>query len=47
MIQKFYVKEISSMNFAQHGEVYYFYGQAYIVIYNVFEWHKNKRSEHE
>jgi hypothetical protein len=27
-IQKFYMKEISSMDFPQHGEVFYFYGQA-------------------
>jgi hypothetical protein len=27
-IQEFYVKEISSMDFLQHGEVFHFYGQA-------------------
>jgi hypothetical protein len=27
-IQEFYMKEISSMDFPQHGEVFYFYGQA-------------------
>jgi hypothetical protein len=26
--QEFYMKEISSMDFPQHGEVFYFYGQA-------------------
>jgi hypothetical protein len=29
-IQKFYRNEISSMDFPQHGEVFYFYGQALI-----------------
>jgi hypothetical protein len=27
-IQEFYMKEISSIDFPQHGEVFYFYGQA-------------------
>jgi hypothetical protein len=27
-MQEFYMKEISSMDFTQHGEVFYFYGQA-------------------
>jgi hypothetical protein len=26
MTQEFYMKEISSMDFPQHGEVFYFYG---------------------
>jgi hypothetical protein len=28
MTQEFNMKEISSMDFPQHGEVFYFYGQA-------------------
>jgi hypothetical protein len=28
MTQEFSMKEISSMDFPQHGEVFYFYGQA-------------------
>jgi hypothetical protein len=31
--QEFYMKEISSMDFPQHGEVFYFYGQALITLY--------------
>jgi hypothetical protein len=27
-IQEFYIKEIISMDFPQHSEVFYFYGQA-------------------
>jgi hypothetical protein len=27
-IQEFYMKEISSMDFPQNGEIFYFYGQA-------------------
>jgi hypothetical protein len=27
-IQEFYMKGISSMDFSQHGKVFYFYGQA-------------------
>jgi hypothetical protein len=31
--QEFYMKEISSMDFPQHGEVFYFYGHALHVKY--------------
>jgi hypothetical protein len=34
MIQQFYTKKISSMDFPQHGEVFYFYGQA---LHNVIK----------
>jgi hypothetical protein len=37
--QEFSMKEISSMDFPQHGEVFYFYGQAlYSSIPGVFEY---------
>jgi hypothetical protein len=32
-IQKFYMKEISFMDLPQHGEVFYFYGQALVKDY--------------
>jgi hypothetical protein len=32
--QKFYMNEISSTDFPQHGEVFYFYGQA-LKRYNI------------
>jgi hypothetical protein len=32
MVQEFYMKEISSMNFSQHAEVFYFYGHALHII---------------
>jgi hypothetical protein len=29
------MKEISSMDFPQHGEVIYFYGQAFILLFHI------------
>jgi hypothetical protein len=30
--QEFYMEEISSMDYPHHGEVFYFYGQAYTYL---------------
>jgi hypothetical protein len=35
MIQEFYIKEIRSIDFPQHGEVFYFYGQALYNMHNI------------
>jgi hypothetical protein len=42
MIHKFNMKEISSMNFPQHGEVFYFYGQALIICTKIILWKSPK-----
>jgi hypothetical protein len=45
MTQEIYVKEISSMDFPQHGVVFYFYGQAIKRLYKFEFGIPNQRGE--
>jgi aspartate/tyrosine/aromatic aminotransferase len=45
-VQEFYMKEISSMDFPQHGEVFYFSGQA-LHMYVYISSHEETSQRHE